>query len=1430
MRQIGVYFKKTVSALLCAGLLISSWPAQAQLVERLAPINSAPTGMVPAVKLSASALISPPSLSAPLTTAAAPRAAPAAVSAAVPALAVQSAAASVPAAANALTGLTLTGAVLAKAPGEAGKALDSRFDSTAETSSLDGEVLGMLQVPPRPIPKPKPLKPSSAKEESAPANGNLLAQSGVERMAKGLAQLRRDVQKDARAVLKEELGGDVGDGEMHRDVRRVLKRLTDGLGLAPEAAQVFIGSSFLPNAFTTIMQSEAKYLQEHASIAKAFQVSNIFLSLGLLRATKTEEQLAIVLAHELMHNLKGHLKSFNGTQALMGHFHEFEADAEALKLVARAGYDPRKAVDMLYALHDENERLQKKYALLGRDKNDILQTLQALQDVHPHPDFRKANMIEQMNEALELYKPQETPAKPVWLERIDAIDHPSHYDRLEKRLMTAADAGPIEESLRSLETTIQREYGKKKPSNEELLIIEQAYRAIAARASSAEELRYVEISARRQSISGQHPSRRLKAALTTRQLDLALGAKSKPTLEEYQKPAANLGEDVRRAGTMRVLGTISNRRDLDGAYHALSRESENLGLDLAHMRAVSASDSRAPKIEYDVTGRLWRGARKVLTAELGRPALPEEIIADLRSKIAPAWFSEFYAGFYVEILETAFGPEAYRSKTFTPSQLAFLMQQDRPKEFGQAAKPDGDVEFAGLAEWAKRHYRPYAFNEANGKVTHTYERFYLEGLSSPSMTDQLDIAWRFWKFKEDAGAFGSKAKLNEPFVKLLRQEGKLNVFMDEASAALSVALRTKLKESATEGARGEALNWYIERSRLLLESALQGARDLKTIRETVEASWNRTEEVLKLPEVNAAFKAESRSALADAFFGSMGKAMRQAVIQSDLAGQRPETAEMRASSALAARIEKNLRPHAGTGLILAHARHMAADLGSDKDYMHAYRLAEPDAVNEPFYPWKDHLAMTSGIWILGSVWLWLAGAPWVGTDLHSTNWIGAAIACLGISALVSALIPASIQAWRSMLARRYARLPGLPVKDARPLSNKDFVHFMSLVGDPKIDASTKVMAAALLDRLDLGLTSDKDPRGEVIGMHASTTVGRWLLEDAVDASGDAASAKRLSEQLLRVNALHPGFLQPDMHYKGTVENAFRAGATVVRRNEPMRSVIKGEHPFRGVNARWAATLLEKLDRTQTWPKDVEDRLDLLDFLNSNGDFSETIDARILETAKADRAGFLRWVKRDRKRLENFSVDGGLKPQAEGEHGPALSPDKTLRVKTPFGEIPLPSAQPLRIIRNPAMRAQLFEMLPETALTERAKISLRDRWKSYKRSYKAYKKALKFFSKEFLQSMRHEGSLEEKFLQVLEESDRYAVREAEEARARWDSGKLDDEKDKPYLSAIFMGYADPKQMPKHWQENALKRWGELLPHEKSEAMGRYKEVVMSTFRV
>ncbi|MFA6002546.1 MAG: M48 family metallopeptidase, partial [Elusimicrobiota bacterium] len=208
-----------------------------------------------------------------------------------------------------------------------------------------------------------------------------------------LFQLRHAVQKDARTIMTEQLGGDIGNGPIHRDVQRVLRRLARKAGIPGEAVQIFIGNSFLPNAFTTITQSESEYIASNADIGKTFRVFNVFISLGLLRAVENEDQLAFVLAHELTHNLKGHLKDATGlNQVTLGHFHELEADAEGLKLAAAAGYDPRLASDSLYALDREYARLEKEYTLIARNRSEAAQTLNRLRDIHPHSDIRRANM------------------------------------------------------------------------------------------------------------------------------------------------------------------------------------------------------------------------------------------------------------------------------------------------------------------------------------------------------------------------------------------------------------------------------------------------------------------------------------------------------------------------------------------------------------------------------------------------------------------------------------------------------------------------------------------------------------------------------------------------------------------------------------------------------------------------------------------------------------------------------------------------------------------------------------------------------------------------------------------------------------------------------------------------------------------------------
>ncbi|MFA6004532.1 MAG: hypothetical protein WC881_10740, partial [Elusimicrobiota bacterium] len=132
--------------------------------------------------------------------------------------------------------------------------------------------------------------PEAANDEPAlPAGAGLHKQTAQEHV-KQLLQVRNGVKYHARMILLENMSGDFGDGALHRDIKRVLRRLTLAAGLPGEAAQVFIGNSSLPNAFTTVTKGELAYLESNASLAKTFRISSIFVSLGLLRALENEDQ------------------------------------------------------------------------------------------------------------------------------------------------------------------------------------------------------------------------------------------------------------------------------------------------------------------------------------------------------------------------------------------------------------------------------------------------------------------------------------------------------------------------------------------------------------------------------------------------------------------------------------------------------------------------------------------------------------------------------------------------------------------------------------------------------------------------------------------------------------------------------------------------------------------------------------------------------------------------------------------------------------------------------------------------------------------------------------------------------------------------------------------------------------------------------------
>lgn len=1103
---------------------------------------------------------------------------------------------------------------------------------------------------------------------------------------KELLRMRRDVQQDAREVLREEMAGDVGDGRLHRDVNRVLGRLVRAAGLPKEAAQAFIGNSFLPNAFTTVTESEAEFIEKKASIAKPFRVSNVFVSLGLLRALDSEEELAFVLAHELNHNWKEHLKGFAGSHEMLGHFHEFEADFEAVKLIAKAGYDPRKALDTLYALDRAYEKLEKEYALFSRkDKGEIAQAMERVRDVHPHADLRRANMLDHLDEALELYKPQPVPAKPKWMELRASAQRPSALDRFEKRARGAAAQGTIDERLHKLEAFAEREKAKRTLSVDEKAVIEEAYRDVIKTKPDFEGTRSIQLSIERGEIG-----KRLNGQLISRQLELVLDEKD-PTLEDFLRASAGLGDDALRAGALRLMGTVKDRRHLDAMYSGLTHGAESLGLT-ANGKTASY-----------VARRLWRSTRRVLTAELGRPAKPEEIVDELKAKLSPSWLRKYWNVLQTEIAGSAMERPEWRSEKYTPSQLAM-----RLRSLDDSRDEKSRTSLKGFTEWAGEHYTEPKIEPKGERMVVQYERYHVEGHASPSERDFLDL------MKSFEGGW----TIPPAVVRMLRRDGLLEKYLDLAVAAQEDLIKK-------EKGRKAVINAHLYKSNLsnILRSALHGVSDLEETARISELVWKRARQTHALLKTEGREEGLKSDELAAALLSQIAVSARVAVLRLNTAGQRPRVESLKALTELTRDIETTLGLASGRDVVAAHARAVVRGAAtSQREYMQAFADALPQSVYS-----------------------------------------------------------------MSRLRRWFRR--GRP-EAARSLRSSDMLSLLLLAVDDSLPAAERAGAAALADRFHT--THDREygrDVEEVVSMTAGHTIGRWLLESAVAKAKGDGTLSTLIPLLLTINDYQPALLNPMEHTdKGSAREAFRSRTAYTRRNEPLRTLARQEHPFRNVNTRWGLELMAALDAAKAWPQTLAERLDLLDMMNSSGEFSDALDERIIAEAASDTAAFREWVKSDEKRLKRL---GG---SSEDE------------METPMGPIMVPRAAPLRIVRNPNLRVKLFDLMPQSDLKEKApRRTLRQTVSGWVRLYHAYRFARKFFSREFLWGLRQEGSLESKFYLVIEEVDRVARKKAEEYRERWDKGDF-----------------DRIERDAEWKGRKLPRaWKEALPHEKDEILKGYR---------
>jgi predicted Zn-dependent protease len=83
----------------------------------------------------------------------------------------------------------------------------------------------------------------------------------------------------------------------------------------------------------------------------------LVLSRGMVSATRSEAELAFVIAHEMSHELLGHLAQVDrhlpsGSQSSDRKALEIEADRHALQLLTLAGYDPRASAHGLFNVYE----------------------------------------------------------------------------------------------------------------------------------------------------------------------------------------------------------------------------------------------------------------------------------------------------------------------------------------------------------------------------------------------------------------------------------------------------------------------------------------------------------------------------------------------------------------------------------------------------------------------------------------------------------------------------------------------------------------------------------------------------------------------------------------------------------------------------------------------------------------------------------------------------------------------------------------------------------------------------------------------------------------------------------------------------------------------------------------------------------------------
>jgi predicted Zn-dependent protease len=143
-------------------------------------------------------------------------------------------------------------------------------------------------------------------------------------------------------------------------------------------------------------------IRDRSANAFAIGAGRIYVNDGAVRVCRTEGELAAILAHEMGHQLAGHLAAPSAPQrgtggAALGTLaqrvdpaQEREADRLSLRILTDAGYDPRAALTLARRLGDERaehfgdagriaelERLLRDAPAGGREDSEEFRALRA---------------------------------------------------------------------------------------------------------------------------------------------------------------------------------------------------------------------------------------------------------------------------------------------------------------------------------------------------------------------------------------------------------------------------------------------------------------------------------------------------------------------------------------------------------------------------------------------------------------------------------------------------------------------------------------------------------------------------------------------------------------------------------------------------------------------------------------------------------------------------------------------------------------------------------------------------------------------------------------------------------------------------------------------------------------------------------------------